>query len=53
LATIIHSLSSIVHLGQITVIGADHFKSQDSLIGAGVHNLTVSQAITSTCVCFL
>jgi hypothetical protein len=52
-ATIIPSFNSNVQFGQITVIGADPFKSQDSLIGAGVHSFTVSQAITSTCVCFL
>jgi hypothetical protein len=52
-ATIIPSFNSSVPFGQITVIGADSFKSQDSLIGAGVHSFTVSQAITSTCVCFL
>jgi hypothetical protein len=48
LATIIPSFNSIVPFGQITVIGADPFKSHDSLIGAGVHSLTVSHFITST-----
>jgi hypothetical protein len=47
-ATIIPSFSSIVPLGPITVIGAESFKSPDSLIGAGVPNFTVSHCITST-----